>query len=237
MNKIAKPFHFKQFSVKQDKCGLKVGTDGVLLGAWSKPKKAKNILDIGTGSGLIALMIAQKSSAQIKAIDIELLAYEQAAENFYKSPWSSQLFAEHISLEEFAKKQSETFDHIICNPPFFSGNQSNSVKDLARNQKFLKLENLFQHANSLLNKNGVLEIIIPFDQEEESIKTASVFSLHVSDIMRIKGKPHAKFKRSLIRFNREKTTNKIEYLCLENETRHDYSKEYLNLVSEYLLIA
>src|SRR5437867_4143324 len=112
-------FRFSQFTIHQDKCAMKVGTDAVLLGAWVNPSCAKRILDIGTGSGLIALMLAQKSLAEIHAIDIEENAYSQARENFMISPWFNRLNVFHQSFQEFAASTNNKYDLVVSNPPYF----------------------------------------------------------------------------------------------------------------------
>src|ERR1043166_5945137 len=112
-------FRFRQFTVHQDKCAMKVGTDAVLLGAWVNPGSAKRILDIGTGTGLIALMLAQKSTAKIDAVDIDEEAFLQARENFRISPWFQRLGIYHQTFQEFAQENSDKYDLIVSNPPYF----------------------------------------------------------------------------------------------------------------------
>ena len=117
-----KPFNFKRFTVHQDKCAMKIGTDGVLLAAWANPKNAFSILDIGSGSGLISLQMAQKSNAEvIDAIEIDDDAFEQTVENFERSDWGDRLFCYHASLQEFTEEmEDEVYDFIISNPPFYN---------------------------------------------------------------------------------------------------------------------
>ena len=119
---MSKPFVFKQFTINQDECAMKIGTDAVLLGAWTNLEHNPNsVLDIGAGTGVIALMISQRSSAQlIDAIEIDEGAYEQCVENFENSPWSDRLFCYHASLEEFVNEMEDKYDLIISNPPFYS---------------------------------------------------------------------------------------------------------------------
>src|SRR6476620_10639106 len=129
-------FNFKQFTVVQDRCAMKVGTDGVLLGAWTPlVNNPYNILDIGTGTGIIALMLAQRSHAeQIDAIEIDDAAYEQATENFENSPWNDRLYCYHAGLDEFVDEVEEEFDLIVSNPPFYTENykSDNEQRDAAR---------------------------------------------------------------------------------------------------------
>ena len=119
---MTKPFRFKEFSVAQDRCAMKIGTDAVLLGAWvSLEHQPESILDIGTGSGVIALQLAQRSTAElIDALEIEPEAYQQAVENFENSPWSDRLFCYHASLQEFTEEIEERYELIVSNPPFYT---------------------------------------------------------------------------------------------------------------------
>ena len=125
-------FTFKQFHVQHDRCAMKVGTDGVLLGCWTDVPAAGSVLDIGTGSGLIALMIAQRTNAQIDAIDIASDAYEQACINFAQSPWNERLKAYIASIQEW--QHEALYDLIISNPPYFNNSLKNPDKgrELAR---------------------------------------------------------------------------------------------------------
>ena len=117
---MSQAFQFKQFSLNQDKCAMKVGTDGVILGAWTRVNPHTiSILDLGAGTGLLSLMMAQRCDAAIEAIEIDGDAYEQCAENFENSPWGDRLFCYHASLLEFALEVDDKFDLIICNPPFY----------------------------------------------------------------------------------------------------------------------
>jgi len=140
-NMTNKSFQFKQFGIQQDKAAMKVGTDGVLLGAWvSLASKPLSILDIGAGTGLIALMMAQRSDAElIDAIEINDEAYEQAVENFENSDWGDRLFCYHASLQEFSDEIDDTYDLIISNPPFYTS----TYKELSKERA------LARHAESL----------------------------------------------------------------------------------------
>src|SRR3954470_3745964 len=145
-------FRFKNFTVHQDKCAMKVGTDSVLLGSWLNPGNAKEILDIGTGSGIIALMIAQKSIADIDAIDIDHNAYLQARENFLISPWFFRLHASQCSLQEFSNESGKKYDLMISNPPYFH-HASKPLKEeriQARHHDTLTFDDLVEGVKKLL---------------------------------------------------------------------------------------
>ena len=122
-------FKFKQFIINQENSSMKVGTDGVLLGTWTKTNNAKNILDIGTGTALIALMLAQKSDAEIVAIEIDKNSYLQSLSNINESRWANRISAKHISLQNFVAQTQRKFDLIVCNPPYFSNIQLNLSRD------------------------------------------------------------------------------------------------------------
>jgi len=158
-----KPFQFKQFTVQQDRCAMKIGTDGVLLGAWAPIDYTVNsILDIGTGTGVIALMMAQQSQAQIvDALEIDADAYEQAVENFEASSWGDRLFCYHASFQEFVQEIDEQYDLLISNPPFYAEDYKtdSDQRDLARFQDALPFDHLLIGASKLLSESGRLAII------------------------------------------------------------------------------
>ena len=232
-------FTFKHFRVDQDQCTMKVGTDGVLLGAWAPIEHQPiSILDIGTGTGLIALMLAQRSSAeQIDALEIDENAFEQAVNNFENSPWSDRLFCFHAGLDEFMEEPEDEYDLIVSNPPFYSEDYKteNEQRDLARFQDALPFEDLIEAADLLLSENGILAVIIPFKEETKFIDLAKDFELFPMKITHVKGTPTTEIKRSLIAFSRtEKTKISIDELIIEI-TRHNYTEEYIALTSEFYL--
>jgi len=231
-----KPFHFKEFTVHQDKCAMKIGTDGVLLGAWCDVNKANSILDIGTGSGLIALMMAQRSDAElIDAVEIEPEAYEQAVENFEESPWGDRLFCYHASVQELAEEIEEKYDLIISNPPYFqSDEQVQGKRQLARQTVSLGYTELLLSTSKLLNSSGLANFIIPFAEEERFLKIALDLGLFPSRITRVKGASSAPIKRSLIALNLMAVQTKIDELILEKE-RHQYTDAYKEMVQDFYL--
>ena len=157
-------FEFKQFSVDDEQCAMKVGTDGVLLGAWADVAESKHILDIGTGSGLIALMVAQRSvEAKVLGIDIDANAVCQARSNFAKSPWSERLTAEQCDVRELYTEQQ--FDHIVSNPPYFVETTESpyEARATARHATHLKFSDIIAVAERLLAEGGGLSVILPTD--------------------------------------------------------------------------
>ena len=232
-------FNFKQFSVEQDNCAMKIGTDGVLLGAWSPiPENCYSILDIGTGTGIIALMIAQRSNAeQIDALEIDENAYEQATENFENSPWDDRLFCFHAGLDELIDEPEDEYDLIISNPPFYTENYKteDTQRDLARFEDAMPFEMLIEAADLLLSENGIFSVIIPFKEEEHFLTLAKEFELSPIKITRVKGNPTSETKRSLLAFQRFPTTEiEIDELIIETE-RHVYTKGYIALTKDFYL--
>ena len=229
---------FKQFTINHDRCAMKIGTDGVLLGAWATIKhNPASILDIGTGTGIIALQLAQRSDAElIDAIEIEDNAYEQAVENFENSPWGDRLFCYHTSLEEFANEIDETYDLIVSNPPFYSEDflSNNKARNMARFTTSLPFDMLLKNASALLTENGVFTTIIPYKEEEGFIQSAENYNLFINKICRVKGTPTTEIKRSLLEFSFRKNTIETTELIIENQ-RHNYTEDYINLVKDFYL--
>lgn len=241
-----KPFVFKQFSVSQDRCAMKIGTDGVLLGAWTSIEDNPfAILDIGTGTGIIGLMLAQRCGAEVvDAIEIDDDAYEQCVDNFELSPWADRLFCYHASLEEFVDEIEDKYNLIVCNPPFYSEDYKteNASRDLARFQDAMPFEHLLESVSKLLTDDGKFALIIPFKEEAKLITIAAQFSLLPIKIRRVKGNPESEIKRSLLEFSFSETraersrSSEIEVQELIIETkRHQYTEDYINLTKDFYL--
>ena len=232
-------FNFKQFSIEQNRCAMKIGTDGVLLGAWAPIEHIPNqILDIGSGTGIIALMLAQRSNAQqIDALEIEENAYEQATDNFENSPWNDRLFCFHAGLDEFMEEPEDEYDLIVSNPPFYTEDykSKDEQRDLARFQDALPFEDLIEAADLLLSENGILAVIIPFKEEERFLALAHDFELYPTKITRVKGTPTTEIKRSLLALGRNKIDSfPIDELTIEI-VRHEYTPEYIALTKDFYL--
>ena len=232
-------FSFKQFSIQQDRCAMKIGTDGVLLGAWTPIENNPfSILDIGAGTGVIALMLAQRSNAeQIDALEIDEEAYEQSVDNFENSPWSDRLFCFHAGLDEFVEEPEDEYDLIVSNPPFYTEDykSDNEQRDLARFADAMPFEDLIEAANLLLSENGILAVIIPVKEEENFLALAKEYELYPLKITRVKGTATTEIKRSLLAFSRyEKIDFPIDELIIET-SRHQYTPEYIELTKDFYL--
>lgn len=232
-------FKFKQFTIEQDKCAMKVGTDGVLLGAWTPvDNNPYAILDIGSGTGLLALMMAQRTDAeQIDGVEIDEAAHEQAINNFENSPWGDRLFCYHAGLEQFATEIDEEYDLIISNPPFFSEDvlSNDTQRDTARFQDALPFDLLIEAVAFFLSEKGIFSVIIPAKEEDKLIYLAAEFGIYPMKVTRVRGHKDAEIKRSLIAFSRtliEKIP--LDELIIEID-RHVYTPEFTALVKDFYL--
>lgn len=229
-------FSFKQFKIYQDKCAFKVGTDGVLLGASAEVAGAGRILDIGTGTGLIALMVAQRSNAEIVAIEPDKSSYDQASSNVEKSRWKSRIKVENCSLQDY-DPGSEKFDLIITNPPYFSDSLKNPdlIKAFTRHNFALKNEELLEGVERLLSENGRLQVIMPYAEGNIFIAEAAVHGLYCQSIIKIKPLPTCEIRRSILTFSRKKQKVAERFLTIEHGKRHEFTDEYKNLTKDFYL--
>jgi tRNA1Val (adenine37-N6)-methyltransferase len=232
-------FQFKKFSVEQDRCAMKIGTDGVLLGAWTPlDNNPKSILDIGTGTGIIALMLAQRSQAsQIDALEIDEDAYEQSTDNFENSPWNDRLYCFHAGLDEFVEEPEDEYDLIVSNPPFYTEDfkTDNEARDLARFADAMPFEDLIEAADLLLSENGIFSVIIPFKEEASFIALAEEYELYPIKITRVKGTPTTEIKRSLLAFKRFELPVLLADELIIETARHQNTPEYIELTKDFYL--
>lgn len=230
-------FRFKRFTVYHDKCAMKVGTDGVLLGIWTNLNDAETALDIGTGSGLIALMAAQRNPyIHIDAIDIDNAATEQAKDNVANSPFAAQIDCYNLSLQELAKECKRKYDVIVSNPPYFieSLKSPDHQRTLARHTEQLPIEELIRLASGLLCENGRLSIIFPYEYKDLLTNLADENNLSVSRITNVYPTPASLPKRILIEFAKTNVSVKEDNLTIETE-RHRYSDEFTELAKDFYL--
>lgn len=229
-------FRFKKFTVYHDKCAMKVGTDGVLLGAWCTVAGKKNSLDIGTGSGLIALMLAQRSEAQIDAIDIDLPACEQATENSQASDFRHRIRVFHTSLGAYTASADKKYDLIVSNPPFFISSllSPSQQRNLARHNSGLSLESLLGDSLRLLAPEGSIALILPYEQEGILNKEASRYGLSFvrkTYVIPVRG---AGRKRILAELSPVLSACLYDELTIE-EARHQYTSDYIALTKAFYL--
>ncbi|HBL76538.1 MAG: hypothetical protein A2W90_00520 [Bacteroidetes bacterium GWF2_42_66] len=231
-------FRFKQFTISQEKSAMKVGIDGVLMGAWASAGNPSKILDIGTGTGLIALMMAQRlPAASIDAVEIDAAACEEAQFNFGQSPWNDRLRLFQISFQQFSEQSDTEYDLIVSNPPFFE----NSVKvktasrKLARNSENLSLDELFAGAVKILSGNGVFAVIFPFQRFNEMISMASKNGLFMKRFVNIKPNPEKPFHRVMAEFSKSEGLISEEELIIESMKHDDYTEDYRALTRDFYL--
>lgn len=230
-------FSFKQFTVHQRLCAMKVGIDGVLLGAWANTVNCKNILDIGTGTGLIALMLAQRSGASVLAIDIESGAIHQANENICISPWPSRISAIEISLQDYSEQTNDKFDLIVSNPPYFINalKSPELSRSTARHTDQLTHSELLSCSKKLLAENGKISIVLPVNEGLDCIKYANTINLYCSKMVEVHPKPDKPAKRLLMEFVSEKVDTENSRIVIETNERHHYSDDFILLVKDYYL--
>ncbi|WP_339655258.1 methyltransferase [uncultured Maribacter sp.] len=234
---MSEPFRFKQFEINQGRCAMKIGTDGVLLGAWTDISNAESILDIGAGTGVVALMLAQRSSAEvIDAIEIDSEAYEQCVDNFEISPWGDRLYCYHAGLDEFVEEIEDLYDVIVCNPPFYTESVTSGdlKRDQARQNEFLPFNELLEGVSLLISENGIFSTIIPFKEKDDFIRMAASNELFPSRCLHVRGNPAAEVKRVLLEFTKLERTCEVLDLTIEIE-RHVYTMDYINLTKNFYL--
>jgi len=232
------PFQFKQFSVVQSDCTMMVGTDGVLLGAWADTTGATKVLDIGTGTGLIALMLAQRlPKAEIHAVEISKEATALAEKNIATSPWKKRMKVFNMPVQEFAKFTDHQYDLIISNPPFFSGGtfSKSADKTVARHTVRLPNGDLLNAVRRVLSKSGRFVVILPYLEGlrfEEMARQYHFYLTKKVEVLPNAGKP---VERLLLEFAYEEAETVEETLVIETDVRHKYTEEYTALTKDFYL--
>lgn len=228
-------FQFKQFRINQEKAAMKVGIDGVLLGAWANLNGATRVLDVGAGTGLLALMVAQRCQAQVDAVELELYAAEEAAQNFQNSKWRGRLQLTCCSFQDYGT--DEKYDHIISNPPFFenSPKSADQRRTQARHADTLSLKELLEKSIQLLTPNGKVSLILPSDKEKRLIELLERFDLTFSRIARVspdeKKVPH----RLLVELAKSVMTTEQTTITIREAVSGKYSGQYRELTKEFYL--
>lgn len=213
---------------------MKIGTDGVLLGAWTPNPNGKNILDIGTGTGLIALMLAQRfPQAQITALEIDFDAFEESSRNFEESPFKTRIKGIHSAVQNY--QPDFQFDLIVSNPPFFEWtHKADTARNKARQHSELNYSELLAHSARLLSDDGKIALIFPYLAEAEILDLAEKLNLFPEKITHIKGNPQADFKRTLLLLSRSKSESIEDELTIEID-RNVYTPEYIELTQAFYL--
>ena len=229
-------FCFKQFSVKQDKCAMKVGTDAVLLGAWASVEGSHKILDIGTGTGVIALMLAQKSTASIDALDIDEDSCQQARENIRNSKWKDRIFVHHTPFQNYSSTKDDKYCVIISNPPFFVGSYKSpdNATNTAHHADLLPFQELLNGVLSLLHPEGKFCVILPLKEGEQFIQMAAEKKLFLTKLTRVRTTGYKSTEKGLLmqfEFNKKQLAEDV--LTIESDTRHSYTEEYKQLTKDY----
>ncbi len=231
-------FQFKRFTIHQDRCAMKVGTDGVLLGAWTDALGARSILDVGTGTGLIALMLAQRSEARITALEIDKEAAAQAQENFTRSPWNDRMEVHKLSFQDYIGQTGKKFDCIVCNPPFFRNSFQPLLNErlMARHAIRLTIEELIAGAGRLLTPEGTISFIYPYDQlasVEDVLLSNKLFSRRITSVRPHSQKPYHRF---MIQAGTTQPTHlKTNELVLWDQKASFLSEDYIKLTREFYL--
>lgn len=228
------PFHFKKFSVEDSRSTQRVGTDAMLLGAWANPPKAGRILDVGTGCGVLALMVAQKSSAIIDAIDLDENSVSEATINFKNSPWSERIFPHHTAFQQF-KSTQENYDYIISNPPFFSNALPSPIprRNYARHNDLLPAPELVHQISLLLKPDGRFSLILPFRESPVFVNICAANALLLQRRTTVYTTPKAKPKRILMEFSRWRCIQPIEEKLIITNSEGRFTTEYLSLTTAF----
>lgn len=231
----ASVFQFQQFQIRQDHCAMKVSTDGILLGAWAANLEQGRVLDIGTGTGLLSLMFAQRNAqVQIDALEIDPSAATQARDNFEASPWGERLHLHAQALQDFEPKTA--YDLFLCNPPYFDAGiiPAENARAQARHDQSLDFETLAKHCTRLASAQARLALILPAERHQQMLDTLAEQNWLLHQRMFIQANPHKVASRVLLLVGRERATPKEDLLIVRNE-KGRYSSQYQQLTSSYYL--
>ncbi len=235
---IAKPFYFKQFIIQQDRCTMKIGTDGVLLGAWANVSDVHRALDIGTGSGVIAIMLAQRTkNSQIDAVEVDEEAFAQACDNVLASPWGDRLRVFHAPVQEFASTAEHQYELIVSNPPFFSGGTFSASQDRNSVRHTIKLPHgdLLQSVRKLLSPEGRFCVILPLIEGLRFAELAEDYHLFCTKMTEVLPKAGKPVERLLMQFERNARPLEKDSLTIQLEERNEWTEAYIKLTGEFYL--
>lgn len=229
-------FQFKQFTVRHNRCAFKVGTDGVLLGAIADIRGRSRILDVGTGTGLVAMMLAQRCDAEIVAIEPHRESYTQACENIIDCRWAGRIVVVNCSLQDFHPGDTR-FDLIVSNPPFFiaSLKSPDQAKAASRHNDTLTHQDILEGSDRLLTGDGLLQVIMPVAEGKKFIEKALEHDLYCCRITHVSPTPSSGPKRLVLGFGRQKAPLSEKNLTIETGKRHEYTPEFIELIKEFYL--
>ena len=229
-------FSFKQFTIYQDKSTFKVGTDGVLLGASADITGVGTILDVGTGTGLIAIMLAQRCNATIIAIEPDYDSFIQTSENVEICKWHDRINVEHTRIQDFNPEPGK-FDLIVINPPYFNNSIKNPDprKSAARHNDYLTSDDILSNISRLLKEDGRLQLIMPYVEGNIFIAEAIKYGFYCNRILKIKPLPASDIRRLILTFSRSKEKTSESFLTIEHGKRHEFTEEYINLTKDFYL--
>lgn len=237
---VSKPFRFKQFAIAQDRCAMKVGTDGVLLGAWADVDGAQRILDIGTGTGVIAIQLAQRTTedVHIDAVEIDAASVEQARENAAACVWKGRIEIHQQSIQDFAKLSRTNYDLIVCNPPFFSGGvlSDNHARNVVRHTVKMPHGDLLMAVQKLLAKTGKFCVVLPRMEGMRFREMSHQYGLHCTRTTEVIPKSDKPVERLLLQFERvDREEVRDQIVIQKSDVRNDWTDEYLALTGEFYL--
>jgi len=229
-------FKLKQFSVRHEKSAMKIGVDSIILGSWTNIPEYGRILDVGTGCGILALMMAQRSNLEIDAIECDKESYNESIENFNNSHWKKRLFAYNCFFQDYAEKCNKKYTLIICNPPFFKNGTTpyELGRTIARHEKSLSINDLIYYSKKILDENGIISLIIPYERINDLLKINEDNKMFINRILYIKPTPYKNIHRVCIEislYKHELYEEKI--LTIENGKRHHFTDEYINLTKDF----
>jgi tRNA1Val (adenine37-N6)-methyltransferase len=228
-------FHFKQFSVEDDQSTMKIGTDAVLLGTWANPMEVKSILEIGTGCGVIALMLAQKSKAIIDAIDLDEASIRQARENFQESPWPDRIHPQCASLQEFCNETSSRYGMIVTNPPFFMDSMQSPDEKInrAKHTNLLSRKDLIEGVRNLMETDGVFLVILPDERNRNFYLLAESAGLYLTRQMKVRPRSDKPINRILSEFSLQPCALPVDEEIVIRNKDNSFTKEYLKFTGPY----
>lgn len=233
-----RPFRFKKFTIYQDRCAMKVGTDGVLLGAWSDVTGVSSALDIGAGCGVIAIMLGQRAeAARVDAVEIDRMAYEQALENAGRAPWADRLQVYHTSIQSFAESHGGHYDLIVSNPPFFTGGtfSSNQDRNSVRHTTKLPHGDLLAAARTLLTPRGRFCVVLPLIEGLRFQEMAASYHLYCNRMTEVKPRPGRPVERLLLQFGRSEGKLETDGLVIQEECSDEWTEAYKELTRAFYL--